>query len=329
MMSRLYTPPARRGTSAGRTDAARDARIGRTGAPAGLTLALLCLALFPTTGARGSAGAPADTIHVFPPGKMKAVMAAEDTAGAIELPPYDVTATRVPLIEIIRKAQEGERRKYAGLRTMAYNLTFKTTMEFGGRSPKSRCQETAQRVYYRAPADWRSVTLRDTTYQVDPDGTRRPWSEKDDSGVRVSAKGGRDLNELPFYLERLDKFRFRILKTDRMWPKILYEVEFEPMSDFDNLPGGRLWLLTPDYQVVREEFVLKNLPFPWVVKKVDLLTREWQPVEGRWVEKRVTGRVDLGLNFLGIPKQMEFVALFDHYQFDQPLDPGIFEGGDR
>lgn len=278
--------------------------------------------------AAGAAGGPADTIRVIKPGMGKAVFASEDSS-LYEIPVIDVEAVRVPLIEIIRKAQEGERRKYAGLKTMAYNLTLKTTMVYGGKSPKTRCQETVQRVYYREPHDLVSVTLRDTTYEVGPDGARRPWNEKDKDTIRVTAKGERNLTELPFYLERLDKFRFSILTSTLRWPQVLYEVRFEPMSDFENLPGGRLWLLTPEYQVVREEFVLKNLPFPWVVKKVDLLTREWQPVNGRWVEKRITGRVDLGLNFLNIPKQVEFVALFDRYEFDPPLDPAIFEGGAR
>jgi len=273
---------------------------------------------------------PGDETRVMT-GDTGAVLAVEDTLGTkYEVGTIDVYARRVPLIEIIRKAQEGERRKYEGLNTVAFNQTIKMTMSYEGKKPRMECMESTRRAFCRLPDEWRSVTLRDTTYQIGPDGVRAPWKEGEDR-IRVDMNDdgeGRDLTRIPYYLERLDKFRFTIARRSVRADEVVYEVDFEPLSDFDVLPGGKIWLLTPEYQIVREEFRLKNLPAPWILKSVDLLTRDWQKVDGRWMVKRVTGRVDLGLNFLKIPNSVEFVALFDNYEFNPALPAGLF-GGNR
>ncbi len=274
------------------------------------------------------AGEVPEKIRVLPAGQGRVVIAAEDTT-VLELEMIDVVADTVPLIEIIRKAQAGERRKYEGLSTLSFNQTVKVSMSYTGKKPRTECMETTRRAYYRAPDSWRVVTLRDTAYQVLDDGARSSWKEGRET-VRVNASDDetdRDLTQLPFYLERLDKFRFEIAHRSIRSHQIVYEVAFEPLSDFDVLPGGRLWLLTPDYQIVREEFRLKNLPAPWILKGVDLLTRDWQNVDGRWVVRRITGRVDLGLNFLKVPNSIEFVAHYDHYEFNPVLAEGLFRRG--
>jgi hypothetical protein len=284
-------------------------------------------------------GAPAsgqDSLRVFPPGTGR-VFATEDTLPdtkpAYSLDPIDVRATRVPLIEIIRKARDGEKRKYEGLSTLAYNQTLKIIMSWGGRKPRTRCEETIQRVYFRAPHDWTVVTLKESTYDIDENGNHVPPGKKDEKiNVEVTSgrrKDFRKLTEIPYYLERLDNFRFAISSRTLNPTQVLYEVDFQPLSDFNNLPGGRMWLLTPNYQIVREEFNMKHRPFPWIIKNIDLLTREWQEIEGRWVEKRITGRVDLGMNFMKLPNRVEFVMNFDQYRFDPVLDEKIFNGGDR
>ena len=75
------------------------------------------------------------------------------------------------------------------------------------------------------------------------------------------------------------------------------------------VPGGRVWILTGSYQIVREEYELENLPVPWLLKSVDLLTREWQEVGGRWLPRRVTARVALhtraGLGLVRLPEAAE------------------------
>lgn len=287
--------------------------------------------------AHGAGSRDSTDIRIFPPGTGR-VLAAEDTIpdpgrARYELPEIPVVDTRVPLREIIRKAQRGERDKYAGLKSMAYNRTFKTVLTFGGRKPRTECEETIQRIFYRAPGEWAAVTLKESRYEVDADG-RRPLPLDDGDGPRISVRGGskrdRDLASLPFYLERLDNFRFEITHRSVTDRTVLYEVDFEPLSDFNVSPGGKLWLLTPNYQIVREEFRMKNLPFPWIVKNVDLLTREWQQVENRWVERRIAGHVDLGLSFLkDVPRSVEFVLTFDRYEFDPVLDDALFSGGAR
>jgi hypothetical protein len=95
------------------------------------------------------------------------------------------------------------------------------------------------------------------------------------------------------------------------------------MSDFSDLPSGRLWLYAPDYQIVREEFHFRRTPYPWLLKAVRHFTRDWEQVEGRWVERRITARADLGLNALGVPETVEVVVLNDAFAFDIPVDDAL------
>jgi hypothetical protein len=286
----------------------------------------LCLALL--TGQAHLVRAQ-DSLIVFPPGTGR-VYAVEDTIPVYEVDPVVVVRPRVPLEEIIRKARDGERRKYEGLTTLSYNQTLRVVMIWEGKKPRKRCEEIVQRVFYRAPNDWRVVTLSETKYGIDAAG-RRVEANKDEN-IKFELTDGRrkdyrQLADLPYYLERLDKFTFQIAHRTMNEKQVLYEVDFEPLSDFDNLPAGKMWLLTPNYQIVREEFDMRHRPFPWIVKNVDLLAREWQEIDGRWVEKRITGRVDLGMNFMKVPHRVEFVMSFDEYRFDPALDERIFQGG--
>lgn len=289
-----------------------------------------------------AADAPADTTRrnpvdtgrgllVFPPGTGSPVRvrASEDTLPenrVYEMPEVKVQEVRVPLLEIIRKAQAGERKKYDGIRTMAFTQSTKVTMSFTGRKRETRCLEKTSRIYFRAPDRWAEAPMRELRYKLDAGGERKPW-DPDDEDDEVNVRDGRRLNELPFYLERLDRFNFRIIDRQYDRQQVLYRIAFEPKSDFGGLPGGTMWLLTNGYQIVHEEFHFKSLPAPWILKSIDLVTREWQQVEGHWVEKRITARAGLGLNFLGVPQAAEIVVQYDDYKFDLPLEERLFQGG--
>jgi hypothetical protein len=262
------------------------------------------------------------------------ILATEDSLRVYTAPETTrVQARRIPLAEIIRKAQEGERRKYEGIRTLAFNRTIKLTMVRNGREPQTRCIETVVRVWFQSPDQWRQTTLREARWIVEADGTRRAWDDDEGTArIRIeSGPEGRSLADLPPYLEQVEKFSFRIVNRSVRPDQVLYEIDFEPRSDFDVLPGGRLWLLTNGYQIVREEYRLENLPVPWLLKSVGLLTREWQEIEGHWVQKRITARAELrsglGLGVIDVPNTAEIVVLFDQYKFDAPLDPALFEPG--
>jgi hypothetical protein len=252
-----------------------------------------------------------------------------------------VVARRVPLAEIIRKAQDGERHRYDSLTTLAFNRTIKITLKYGGRKPQTRCIESIARVYFQSPNRWAETTLREDKYVLAADGSHKPWKEKDaesddndDFSITVnddrSSQSAQRLSDLPPYLEETDKYDFEILNRSIRPGQVLYEIGFEPRSDFDMLPGGRLWLLTNGYQIVREEYHLKNLPVPWLLKSLALVTREWQEVDGKWVPSRITARAGLrsgvGMGLIDIPETVEVVLLFDQYHFEVPLDPKLFEG---
>jgi len=264
------------------------------------------------------------------------IFATEDSLRQYTVPETTrVRSTRIPLRDLIRKAQEGERHKYDGIQTMAYNRTVKVSIEFGGRKPHTECHEIVSRVYFRRPTQWAEVTLRKADYDIAPDGTRTPRSEDDPNGpvqieVGEGGSSARQLEEVPEYLQQMERFDFEIVQRHLRRDEVLYEIGFTPRSDFEILPSGRIWLLTSGYQIVREEFEFKKLPLPGILKSVSLVTREWQEVEGHWVEKRITGRANIGIvPMFGAPKSIEVVVLYDEYKFDLPLEDAVFEGAAR
>jgi hypothetical protein len=278
----------------------------------------------------GTARADGDErILILRPGQGR-IVRPDSTGGPLRLETgIEVVGDSVSIREVLEKAREGERRKFAGLETLAYTRHVRVVLSFGGKKPRTRVQDLVERVYFRAPDQWVRAAVRDTTWELDAAGVARAIPDDDEEKIRLSA-GREGLDRIPYYLERLERFRFgdrpRTSLTDST---IVYEIEFRPASDFDDVPGGRIWLLTPGYQIVREEFEMNRLPFPWVLRSLDLVTREWAPVEDRWLERRIAGRARLGMNVFGLPEEAEFVVNFDDYRLNPELDPRLFDGGDR
>lgn len=273
-----------------------------------------------------TAEAQEDQIRVLPPGEGRTTILGDSTNPRLEIRELTVGGQRVDLRDILRKAVEGERQKYAGLKTLALTRRARIVARYGGKKARTEINEIVRRVFFQAPDHWVEATVLDTTWSVMADGSIRPPDEEDDDDTMVEVNR-RKIEEIPYYLERLDKFRFFQGSIHRTDSTAVFEIPFEPKSDFDDLPGGRLWLLAPGYQIVREEFILTNLPFKWAVKGLDLLTREWQPVEGRWLEKRITGRVDFTgmVQKIGAPVSVEFVLTYDDYRLNPDLNSSIFD----
>jgi len=265
------------------------------------------------------------------------ILAREDTLKVYIVPDTTrVEARRIPLAEIIRKAQEGEQHKYDGITTLAFNRTIKLTLVYRGRKNEKHCFENVSRIYYRSPDGWVEAPLRQDRYILEADGTRKPWEEKEeevDVTVDDGPESAKRLTEMPAYLEDTDKFDFEILHRSIKPDQVLYEIGFTPRSEFDVLPGGRVWLLTNGYQIVREEYEVKNLPVPWILKSIGLLTREWQQVGDHWLPRRITARVGLrgwiGFGIKQVPETAEVVVVYDDYELDPKLDPALFDGTGR
>ncbi len=261
------------------------------------------------------------------------VLASEDSIRQYELPePIRVHATRIPLLEIIRKAQQGELHKYDGLSTLTYTRIVKVTVEYGKPKARTETEETVSRVYFRTPDRWKEAQVRHTETVIEPDGSRRPKEkDKDKNGVQVEVRAGDEeetshsLVDLPDYLERIDRYDFEILHRSLQPDQVVYEIGFRPKSEFDMLPEGRMWILTRGYQIVREELHFAHLPMPGILKAVDLITREWQEIDGRWLLKRISARATLGLpGILRAPKSIEAVVVYGQYVFNPTLDPALF-----
>ena len=265
------------------------------------------------------------------------ILATEDSLRQFSLPETIlVRSPRVPLLDIIRKAQEGEKHKFDGVNSMAYTRVVKVLVEFTTAKPRTEVEENVTRVYYQAPGRWREVELRQNEFVIEADGSRHPKDEKAKGGGTINVEvddgedenprdGGRTLSQLPDYLERLDRYDFQILHRSLRPDQVVYEIGFQPKSDFEILPDGRMWILTRGYQIVREELHFKQLPMPGILKSVDLVTREWQEVDGRWVEKRITARAELGLpKLFRAPSAIEASVTFQDYLFNPVLDPALF-----
>jgi len=259
------------------------------------------------------------------------VLATEDSLRQFSLPETVlVRSPRVPLLDIIRKAQEGEKHKFDGVNTMAYTRVVKVLIEFESPKPRTEVEEEVTRVYYQAPDRWREVQLRKNEFVIEKDGSRHPKDEKDKVNFEVDEEedgdnSGRSLSQLPDYLDRLDRYDFQILHRSLRPDQVVYEIGFQPKSDFEILPDGRMWILTRGYQIVREELHFQRLPMPGILKSVDLVTREWQEIDGRWVEKRVTARAEVRLpKILRAPHAFEIGVTFDDYVFNPTLDPALF-----
>jgi hypothetical protein len=296
----------------------------RTGIVA-LGAALICAAAPPPA----ALAADEERILILRPGQGR-IVRPDSAGGPLRLETgIEVQGDSVSIREVLEKAREGERRKFEGLASLAYTQRVRLVMTFGGKKPRTRVQDRVERVYFMAPDRWTRAAVLDSTWEIGPDGAAGPVTDDEDEGLQVSRRR-EELTRIPYYLERLERFRFGERPYRSVTDStIVYEIEFRPASDFDDVPGGRIWLLTPGYQIVREEFVLDRLPFPWVLKSLDLVTREWAPVGDRWLERRIAGRARLGLNFLGLPEDAEFVVSFEDYRLNPELDPKLFEGGDR
>ncbi len=305
-----------------------SALLARRATP--FVLAMLGMAAVAAPGQAQTAGTTGGVHHTSP------VLATEDSIRQYELPePIRVHAERVPLLDIIRKAQQGERHKYDGLATLSYTRIVKISIEFGKPKARTETDETVSRVYFRAPDRLKATEVRHTETVIQPDGTRRPKEkDKEKDGVQVEVSDGDEENtrnglvDLPDYLERLDHYDFEILHRSVQPDQVVYEIGFHPKSEFDMLPEGRMWILTRGYQIVREELHFAHLPMPGILKDVDLITREWQEVEGRWLLKRISARATLGLpGILRAPKSLEAVVVYGQYVFNPTLDPALFGEG--
>lgn len=271
----------------------------------------------------GGAAEPDSAAAVSP----RWVFAAEDT---LELPaPFhmsevEIRATRLEIGDIVDRCIESEERLRENIESHVYTQSVRTVFHvdgYGENAKKRMVIEQADRVFFRKPDDSRTVNITTARYVIE-DGERRPWEDGEDETVDIEYD---DLNGLPFYLEDREQYRFEIVSRRIVGDRVIYEVDLEPRSDFEIAPGGRIWIDTSTFSILREEFDFGDrVPMPMFVKSVGPFIRERERIGDLWVWKRFLVRVDLRMGWLrflekDIPDTVEFIVSFrDHRVNEDP-----------
>src|SRR5262249_53259043 len=115
------------------------------------------------------------------------VLATEDSIHQYALPDTVlVKSPRIPLLDIIRKAKEGEKHKFDGINTLAFTRVVKATITFESPAPRTEVHEIMWRVYFQSPDHWKDVRLKKTEFVIEADGRRHPKEKKKPKGVNLS-----------------------------------------------------------------------------------------------------------------------------------------------
>jgi hypothetical protein len=254
-------------------------------------------------------------------------LAEEDTFGVhvrYELRRVEIQAKRLTLRDILKRAQDGERRRREAVEDLTYTEQARVTL-IGGRNPlagdKRRFFEQRSRVYWKRPDQELRVEIAEREYG-DQDEEEKALLQ-----ARVGIGGGDalDFAQAPFYLEDLDSYRYEI-HDRRLFPdRIVYEVAFEPRSEFDVLPHGTFWLDASDFVVVHEEMAFKKNPAPLILKSVDHIVRERRRIGDHWAVTRLQVVAELRLSIVFGFQKLEAEIVYTDFAFNAGLDDSIFE----
>lgn len=265
------------------------------------------------------------------------LLAVEDTLDLTErykIDPLLVSANRLTIGEIVRRCIEREEALKKQIETHTFTQYVKAVMHVGGYgddADKLLITEDVGRSTFIRDGESKSVTLKSERYILE-DGERKPWEEAEEEGGTIRIQY-RDLEDLPFYLEDEDQYDFEILSREIAGDRVVYEVSLAPKSDFEIAPGGKIWVDTSNFQILREEFQFGDrVPLPMIVKSIGPLIRERERIGDLWVWKRILARVDLRIGWLRfmeekIPDTVEFVVLFSDHRVNEDL-PGDSEPSD-
>jgi len=270
--------------------------------------------------------------QALPPGKILPpgipVLATEDTVRIASgtMPEYLVTAPRVTLDEILRRVNAGEVRRDSLMQDQAFTRILKVVYRYDTtdttKHPVTQLDD-ARRVFKKRPDRLREVPLRHVTPK-----------KNDDVDVETNAGMGEQVASFAFEPRERGNYQFKIL--DRKWlgGHVIYQIGFEPKSDLDPLPSGKVWIDTNEYVIVREEFWYHDRsPAPLFLEGIDRCVVERSRVDGPWwVITRVFGRVRLAgpvVTFANIGKDrvsktIDFSAKYIDWQVNRGLPDSLF-----
>jgi hypothetical protein len=205
-------------------------------------------------------------------------------------------------------------------------------MIHGGRDGKpgrAEISEQVQRVRVVEKDKVECVTLRERRYETRPDSAGAV-KEEIDAGVDLEEFTDNILG-ITLALDAADAFDYRLLDRRLIGDYLVYHVGFEPRSAFAPLPSGEAWIETGDLVVLHENFWMRDVvPFPMILESVEMVSRERERIEGRWVWTRLQGRLRTRLGPLGGPEWVEICDTHGDYRFPPAGVGGSwFVGGRR
>jgi hypothetical protein len=317
-----------------RTPIGRRTRPLATARTAVLSAALLAVSVWPSNAASAQPvgdSAPADSSEFFRTYRNYRTYAVEDT-----LPPQYrsrqetlVTAPRVTLDEIIARAIDAEKNKYGNIDEISFTATTRVVEHYGSPGDddyRRKVNESVDHVVHTQET-MQAVSLGERTFALD--GAGNPEPSEVETNVEVAVESAREgLTYLPHFFEDRSRYRFEIVQRELLDDRVLYDIRFDPRSDFDALPSGHFWIDTTDFQIFHTEMqFLKNVPFPLLLKGVDHVAIENRREYGYWVLHRVSARVQLrNVPLVKIPDLVELAISFDDFAINDATDASGAEG---
>ena len=240
-----------------------------------------------------------------------------------------VEADELTLAEIIRRCAEGERTKLEGHTDMTYTATGRNLVVWEGK--KKEIRDEVWMGYEDDTGYRRVVRLDEKVRRLEwEDGGWVPAEEKkEDEEVRVDVfdeDGESMFTELPFFLEEVQEFDFTLRNRTLLEDRVIFEIGFEPRSEFKPLPSGVVWVDAQKYRVIHEIFSFEGQnPFPAVLESIDRVSRQWRETpEGAWVTHRITAEVKLREWFGVIPDRITVAIEVGDVVFDAGYDERRF-----
>ncbi len=252
-----------------------------------------------------------------------------DSAGVLTADTIRVTAPTIDIEEIIRRATSGERTKLAGHKDMTYTMTIRNIAR---KKSKKSITYTVFRVYNDVDGNSRNIRLdsevrhfkrEDAGWVLDED------EDEEKSRVQVSSRGDA-FSAIPFFLEDTKEFMFTLVSRTLDIDHVIFEIAFEPKSEFKALPAGTVFVDTQRYQIVHEVFHFNENPFPLFLKGINRLSRHWNELPGgEWVWTKLIADVDTRPDPFGfMPYNLSVAVMRDDFRFDQGYDPRLFGEAD-
>jgi len=250
------------------------------------------------------------------------------------LPQYEVVDTThvetkaLTLKEIIDRCIEGEQTKLSGHTDLTYTVNVRSIALWSDK--KKEVRDEVWIGYEEDSGYSRGVRLderlnkfkwKDDEWVVD--------DSKEDVEIRVGVEdddSGSMFTRIPFFLEESSEFKFQLVDRTLLEDRVIFEIAFQPKSDFKPLPSGTVFVDTRNFRIVHEIFSFDGQnPFPMVLKDIRRVSRQWKQLPtGEWVVHQIAAEIGLRGYFGLVPNNVTVAVLIGDFVFDAGYDEHKF-----